>query len=133
MAGEVFSHLEGNVWLWTGTAGSALIAYLTDTDISMVHGVENYRTFDSAYHNLWTGQRADIAVGALYTVDRLTLQVWFDAKTAVHVHIPLYNSAGGSAGFYYYTGALDSLRLNGRENDLYRWSLQYHANVWSAY
>ncbi len=60
---ETFAWPEGTVYLWTGTAtASAIVAYAERVYGTLVYGVDNFRTLDGTYHNLWTGQRADIYV-----------------------------------------------------------------------
>lgn len=131
--GEVYSWPEGNVWLYTGAAGaSALVAYATETTVSEMHGAENYSTLDGVYHNVVTGRVIRVDIGALFCADIKPLQVMASAETAVHLHIAHANTYA-SAGQRMYSGFIDSLELAGRETDLYRARLSYHANVWSAY
>ena len=130
---EVISWREGSIYLWTGTAtASALLGYAKDMSVNQVVGYDNYQTFDTAYHDNDTGQRADANVGALYTTDSLTLQKFFDAKTGVHVHFK-HTGVYGSAGIFLYSGRIDSLVLAGTEKTMTQWRFQYHANRWSSY
>jgi len=130
---ETFAWPEGMIYLYTGAGGaSALVGYAENVYGTMAYGVDNFRTFDGVYHNRWTGQRADIHIGALYTTDALPLTVMASAQTAVHVHLK-HSGAVGSAGFHLYSGAIDSMAMWGREGDVVRYTLSYHANLWSAY
>lgn len=131
--GEVIAWPEGSIYLWTGTAtASALVGYATDTRASFNYGVSNYRTLDGIYHNLYTGQRCDVSIGMLYTPDLSALQTMVEAQTAIHIHLK-HTANGVSAGRLLYSGAVDSLSLNGNEGSIYQVSVNYHANVWSAY
>jgi hypothetical protein len=131
---EVFSWPEGACYLWTGTAtASALVVYQQQTQITMDYGVQNFRTLDSAYHNAWTGQRADIQIGALHTTDHLTLEKFAAARTGVHIHFVRTGVAGVSAGRYFYSGAINAVQERGQAGGFYEYGLTYHANDWSAY
>ena len=133
MAGEVFAWPDGNVWLYTGTAtASALVAYATETTVREFHGAENWANLNGEYRNTVTGRVVQVTIGALYCADVLPLQVMASAETAVHLHIA-HNNGLASAGRRLYSGFIDSLEEAGRENDLFRARLTYHANVWSAY
>jgi len=131
---EAFSWPEGAIYIWTGGAGvtSALVAYAENVSVTMLHGWLNYRTLDSAYHDRHTGQSVELRVGALYTVGNSALQTMFDAKTAVHVHVP-YIGGGVSGGVFIYSGRIDDVAVVGQQNDLTRYRFSYHANIWSAY
>jgi hypothetical protein len=130
---ETFAWPEGSVYLWTGaTTASAVVAYAEHVYGTLLYGIDNFRTLDGTYHNLWTGQRADVYVGAFYTTDAQQLQVIADAQTAIHAHLK-HSGLAGSAGLFLYSGAIDSVQLQGAAGDVYRFSLQFHANNWSAY
>ena len=130
---ETYSWNEGSIAFWTGSAtASAVIAYATNSDLSLVRGWENRRTLSGNYYDLLTGQRADLMVGAVYTSD-LTLARMVESATAVHVRLTHTNAVNGSAGFLLYSGRIDALRYAGSEAAPYTYQLTYHANQWSAY
>ena len=130
---ETFAWPEGTMYLWTGSAtASAVVAYAESVYGTLAYGVDNFRTLDGAYHNLWTGQRADVYIGALYTTDMLTLQRMADAQTGVHAHLK-HSGYQGSAGYFLYSGAINSVSIMGREGDIIRVTFSYQANAWSAY
>ena len=130
---ETFAWPEGTMYLWTGSAtASAIVAYAESVYGTLAYGVDNFRTLDGAYHNLWTGQRADVYIGAMYTTDMLALRKFADAQTGVFLHLK-HSGSQGSAGYFLYSGAINSVGLAGREGDVYRLTFAYQANVWSAY
>jgi hypothetical protein len=131
---ESFAWPEGTVWLWTGSgSASALVAYATETRITVAHGWDSYRTLDGAWHTHHTGQRADVQIGALYSRDNAAWQALFDAQTAVHLHFRHANALGETAGRFLWSGVIDHLEEIGQEGDLYRLALRGHAHAWSAY
>lgn len=130
---EVIAWPEGSIWVWTGTAGSALLMYAQNSRAFFVRGYDNFSTLDGTYHNVETGQRADVQIESLYTTNATALQKMFDASTAVHLHMKHAVSGGGSAGHYLWSGRIDYLMYMGQVGDLYRYQIAYHANVWSAY
>lgn len=130
---ETFAWPEGTMYLWTGSAtASAVVAYAESVFGTLAYGVDNFRTLDGAYHNLWTGQRADLQVGTMYTTDVLALQRFAAAQTGVHIHLR-HSGVQGSAGYFLYSGAINSVTLAGRDGDIFRFALSYQSNVWSAY
>jgi hypothetical protein len=129
---EVFGWPEGRVYYWTGTAtASGEPGYFEAASFSLTYGYSNYRTMDSAYHDTLTGQRADVTIGSMWSTNALLAIA--DARTAVHLHFVASGSTNGTAGIYLYSGRIDRLELQGQNNDVYRQSVTYHANVWSAY
>ena len=82
--------------------------------------------------NVLTGERADITIGTMYTVDNSAIRTLAAAKTAVHMHLA-QTALGASAGYLLYSGRIDQVSLAGREGQLYQFSMTYHANDWSAY
>lgn len=130
---EAFSWAEGSISLWTGSAtASAVVAFAQTNDLTLAHGWNNYQTLDGSYHDSFTGQRADLSVGAVYTSD-LTLARMVASATAVHVRLNHSNAVNGSAGYLLYSGRVDMLRYAGSEAAPYTYQLMYHANRWSAY
>lgn len=130
---EVIAWPEGKVWIWTGTAGSALLAFAQNSRAFLVRGYDNYSTLDGVYHNVETGRRADVQIESLLTTNATALQVLFDAATATHVHMAHAITGGGSAGHRFWTGRIDYLVYQGQVGDLYKYQVAYHSNVWSAY
>ena len=131
---EVWAWPEASVYLYTGTAtASALVAYAQNTRVSLVRGWDNYRTLTGLYQDALTGLRADVQIGALYTLDNTALTRFFESATAVHIHFRLANTPVGSAGHFLYSGRLDSLEIAGSDGELFRYAVNYHANAWSAY
>lgn len=136
MGREAVSWPEGNIYLYTGAVAgggvSALIAYAADVSLTLARAWDNYPTLDDVYHNVQTGRRADLTIGALYTLGNSALNLYERGATAVHAH--LYHSGyWGSAGYHLYSGRIDRLALNGRAGDVFRYQITFHANEWSGY
>jgi hypothetical protein len=130
---ETFVWPEGAIYLWTGTAtASAIPAYAEYVQGTFMRGWENYATLDGVWHNVQTGQRADITLGTLYTMDNEVIRAMEGTATAVHMELR-QSSINGTAGYVLYSGRIDMMALAGREGDTFKFSLSYHANEWSAY
>lgn len=127
---ETFAWPEGAIYLWTGTA-SAIPAYVQQVQGTFTQGWDNFATLDGAWHNVLTGARAEITIGALYAVDT-ALRALAAAQTGIHLHLT-QSALGASAGYLLYSGCIDRVTLAGREGEVYRFSVDYHANDWSAY
>ena len=130
--GETFAWPEGTIYLWTGSAtASAIPAYAQNVQGTFVQGWDNFATCDGNWHDVLTGVRADVTIGALYTVDN-AVKAMVASQTAIHMHIR-HTALGASAGYLLYSGRADVVTLAGREGEVFQWSMSYHANVWSAY
>jgi len=131
---EVYAWPEGNVWVWTGTAGSAVLAYVEGCTIQMAYGWENQQNLNGVYRDYKTGQRIDVSIQRVYSPGSTALLKWAESATAVHLHFKHLQSGLASAnGIYVYSARIDQVQLGGREQDTYREALNMHANVWSAY
>ena len=129
---ETYAWPEGKIYLWTGTAGSAIVAFAENVQATFTRGWDNYQTLTGTYGDRLTGRRVDLSIGALHHPDNSALRILFNAETAVHMH--LYESSNqGSAGHYLWSGRIDTLSKAGQANGLFSVSLTYHCNVESAY
>jgi hypothetical protein len=130
---ETFSFHESMIYLWTGTAtASAAPDYAKHVQGTFIYGWENFPTLDGVWHNVLTGQRADISIGTLYTVDNSALRTLADSQTGIHMHLA-HTALGASAGYLLYSGRIDQVLLAGNDNQIYKYNVTYHANEWSAY
>lgn len=130
---ESFAWPEGAIYLWTGTAtASAIPTYAQSIQGSFERGWDNFATLSGGWRNTLTGERADVTIGTLYTVDNAALRAFDAAKADVHMHIR-HDVQGASAGYLLYSGRIDRMSLGGRDDDIYQFTVDYHANVWSAY
>lgn len=131
---EAFSWNEGQAVIWTGNAvpiSSAIVAYAKSVNGNHQWGWDNRVAANGQYRDHLTGQRADVSVGAFYTYDTRILRM---IESATAMHLKLYHSSvNGSAGYLYYSGRFDSLNLVGGDGQVFEFTLQYHANSWSAF
>lgn len=130
---EAYSWAEGQIAFWTGSAqASAVVAYAQNSDLSLAWGWINRQSLAGTYTDLFSGQRADLTVGAVYTSDS-TLDRMAASATAMHVRLSHYNPVNGSAGFILYSGRVDAIRYAGTEQAPYTYQVTFHANAWSAF
>lgn len=129
---EAYVWPEGQIWVYTGNlATSAVVAFAQNTRLSLAKGFTNNETLGGGYYDVFTGQRADVSIGAIWCFDG-TLARIFDSGTAVHLKI-MNSSVNGSAGYMLYSGRIDSLPYDGAEGSPFKYTLTYHANVWSGF
>lgn len=129
---EAFVWPEGQLWIYTGNlATSAVVAFAQNSRLNLAWGFQNRQTMASTYYDVITGQRADMNIGAILCFDS-TIQRIADAKTAVHMKF-INSSVNGSAGYMLYSGRIDSLAYDGTEAAPFKYTLAYHANVWSGF
>jgi hypothetical protein len=130
---EAFGWPEGQVYIATGTfAASAVVAYCENLGITLHKPTLNRVHADGTYRDHLTGNRADITIGAMWTYD-MTIAKIFESATATHMKI--INIAGGlgSAGYILYSGRITTFAPNGSNGNPFQYTLNYHANVWSAF
>lgn len=130
---EVYSWREGTVSVWTGNgATSAVLAYATDITVSFKREFINRRALSGNYYYVPGEERVDIKIGQLMT-NNLTLWKIFQSATAVHVKIDHSAYPNGSAGYYAYTGVLETVELTESDAGVNKYNVGYYANAWSGY
>lgn len=131
---ESFSWMEGSCWIYTGNATpstSAVFAYAQDTKLPINRGWDNRAAANGTYYNHLTGQRADVSIAAVYTVDATIAKI-HESATAIHMKF-LHSNAIGSGGYFLYSGRIDSLQYAGNEKAPFRYTLNAHFNSFSAF
>lgn len=131
---EAFGFPEGNVYIYTGNATpstSAVIAHARDTRIAPTRGWDNRAQAGGTYNNHITGQRCDVSIAAVYTVDS-TLVKMSESATAIHMKF-LHVNAIGSGGYFLYSGRIASVQYVGNEKQPYVYTINAFFNAWSAF
>ena len=130
---ESFAWPEGNVWMSTGLpfATSAYIGLAESTQSNLQIGWVNTQAAGGVYYNHSTGQRADVTINKMYSFDK-TAQRWFDSATAVHMKF-IHSSVNGTAGYFLYSGRIQSLSIQGNAGQVFKQAIVYFANNWSAF
>jgi hypothetical protein len=130
---EAYGWSEGLLYVYTGaTAQSGQpMAYVEQTRAGMMVQWSNDPSLSGAYRDHKIGQRVDFSYRALYTFDQRVYRI-FDLQTAVHIKM-LHNSVNGSAGYFYFSGHLDRLDLDGSMGNPFGYTLAGHANLWSGF
>lgn len=133
MPAEAYSWIEGQLYISTGVAfvTSARIAYAEMSNLSLQWGWHNSVAASGNYSDHLTGQRANFSFGAVYTYDKTAIFI-AEAEPAVHFKIH-QNTINGSAGYYLYSGRIDSLAYAGQEKGVYKYTMNVHCNNWSGY
>ena len=128
---EAISWMEGQLWVYTGNlATSAVVAYAQNTRLNLAKGFTNNETMAGTYYDVYTGQRADLSIGAVWCYDG-TIARMFDSGTAVHMKL-VNSSIAGTAGYMLYSGRIDSFAPDGTEAAPFKYMLAAHFNVWSG-
>jgi len=131
---EAFAWPEGNVYIYTGNATpstSAVFALARDTKLNIQRGWDNRAQAGGTYNNHITGQRADIVIGAVYTVDNTIAKI-AESATAVHMKF-IHTNAIGSGGYFLYSGRIASIQYAGNERNAFMYTLNAFCNAWSAF
>lgn len=122
---------DGTVKLWSGAATPTAVHLAQTINIAPVKGILNQQTVNGLYYNAITGQRVDVSINFLFTQDMYWWRL-FDGATAVNMQID-HNHARGSAGWFFWSGIIDSIPQAGGEGGAYSMTMNYHSNIWSAY
>lgn len=130
---SVFAGHEGWVYVWTGAANQSgsIIQYAESFDVNFQRAWANEPSVSGVYRDHLTNRRADATLGGLYAYGNRLHQL-ANLETAVHMKIMLLDHTG-SAGVLMYSGRIDGFSLNGMLGQNWKHSLQYHANIWSAF
>ena len=83
---ESFAWGDGNVYIYTGNATpstSAVLAYAQDTKLPINRGWDNRAAANGTYYNHLTGQRADVSIAAVYTVDATIAKIHESATARI--------------------------------------------------
>lgn len=129
---EAYAWPDGQAALHTGAgATSAVVGYAQQTQVTLTWGWLNHGTLGTAYYDHLTGQRAEVTIAALYTFDK-TVKLMAQSATAVHLKL-IHSGVNGSAGFWLWSGRIDSMDFAGSQDNPYTWSLRAHFNQWSAF
>ena len=129
---EAVAFAEGSARIWTGSANARAFLLVSDVSVTFTNGWMNYQTLDGSYHDIYSGQRVDVTVGAAMSYD-MTMDRMFRSATAVHMEIYHGTPISVSAGWVIYSGRMDSLAYRGSDGQVMTYSMTYHANLWSGY
>lgn len=129
---ETISWPEAAVYIYTGSGtASALVSYCNNINVQFQRGWVNNVTLGGVYYNHLTGKRANVTIQAFYTFDGTLVDIDASA-TAIHMHLKQSN-VYGSAGYYLYSGRIDTVTFAGSNGQVFTYGLQAHFNQWSAY
>jgi hypothetical protein len=133
MAYEAFSWIDATIYLSTGVAfaTSAVVGLCENSNVSTQWGYVNTPAADGTYYDHITGQRANVSLQQVYTVDRSLLAI-ADSATALHLKL-MQSGANGSAGMYLWSGRIDNVNYAGQKAGVFMLSCQMHYNNWSAF
>lgn len=129
---EVFSWVEGQVYIWTGNSTvSAVNAYIQNTNCVEQYGWNNRRLVTGTYQDVLTGYRADVQIGAMFTPDA-TIQKFARATALTHMHFR-HSSLAGTAGYFLWSGRIDRIEHIGSEATPYVFNVAFHSNIVTGY
>lgn len=131
---ESFGFPEGNIYIWTGAAApstSAVIAYARDTRMTPARGWDNRPAAGGTYRDHLTGQRCDVSIAAVYTVDGTLMKI-SESATAIHMKF-LHSNGIGSGGYFLYSGRIASLAYAGNDRQVYTMTMNAYFNSWSGF
>ncbi len=131
---ESVSWMEGTISLYTGNASpsnSAVVAQCQNVSLRLNRGWMNREALDGTYRDHYTGQRADITIGQFYNYDGTLVKMEASA-TAVHIKA-MHSNTYGSAGYFFYSGRIDAVQVQGSNGGLFTFTITYHSNSWSAF
>ena len=129
---EAFSWREGNIHVWTGDASaSAMVAYAQEISVTAEIYFVNRQSLAGTYTYHETGRLASFQIGTVMS-QHWTLFNLFNSGIPAHFHLS-HSGVNGSAGMFLHSGRIDRMAFKGRENEMFQWTLEGRANIWSSY
>lgn len=130
---ETYAFPEGLLHVWTGLANASGAGqlYVQNINLSMQMGWQVNQSLLSTYRRHLTGRAANLNVGAAFALSAYLPALLLSA-TAVHFKITTQHF-GGSAGFIFYSGALNNVSLVGAENGVFTYQVGAESNIWTAF
>lgn len=136
--GEVYSFAEGKLYLYASASGNTSgsgVGFVGDATLKFAFGWVDAPGANAQYVRVLTGQRADLAIGAL--VADLNLFRLAQATAAVNARFEGLISAGAalqkSAMWVLYSGVVDEAQINQNQGALFGGTFAAHFNQWSAF
>ena len=131
MSKEVYAWPEGIISLYTGDgAASAVLAYAKSHELALTRGYFVTQSIGGVYRRHETGKVATLTVQTMFASQ--TAVAIFESATAVHLKLNHVNALG-SAGYFLWSGSLNSIKPAGSESQPFTLSMQYECNAWSAF
>ncbi len=134
--GETFAFAEGNLWLYasaSGTVSGSGVAWAQDATVRFIYGWKNDRLLSGQYFDLLTGQAVTMQVshllGDMYFFRLAQLTGAVNAKFEGLV-------TGGlsqSAQWILYSGVIDAVEYTQSTDQVFKGSVNMHANTWSGF
>lgn len=130
---ETYAYPECLLHVYTGVTGASgnKILYVQDVNVTMQYEWQTDKSLSGTYRDHLIGRAAQLSFGRLYSpsayLDRLAA-----SATAVHFKLT-FNHFGGSAGWIFMSGRIDSVGLSVMQNGVFSMPVQAHANIWTGF
>lgn len=131
---EAFAAPEATLHLWTGThtqSGTNML-YVENASVDIQMEWQTDKSLSGTYRDHLVGRQATLSIGAVYAMSGSKQQALILSATAVHFKLTQQHY-GGSAGYIFYSGRIDNVRIAGALGQVMTYSLNAHANIITAF
>jgi hypothetical protein len=129
---EVYTFAEASAYAWTGST-SGILAFVQNAQITLEVGRHSYRSPGATTRTyIETGRQARVTIERMRSDTRLAVLMQNSTGGSLHVHLKAAH-LGLSAGFFLWSGELQSLSHNEREGGAWTENVMGVFQAWSAY
>lgn len=124
---------DAQLHIYTGgqTASGSALGFVDSTQIFPSWQWQTDASLSGTYRDHLVGIHCRFSMQAIYTTDQ-RIERLAQSATALHFKL-IQNNIHGSAGYFMYTAHIDNLALQGGNGNVWRYTLNAHANLWSAF
>lgn len=134
--GEVYAFAEGKLYLYasaSGTTSGSGIAFARDATLNLAYGWDENLAYGGTWTRALTARRADLSISHLLA-DQSTFNI-ANGTACVNAKFEGLITAGSlskSAQWTLYSGVIDAFSVAQVDGELFKCSISFHANEWTA-
>lgn len=129
--GIAFRDAQLHIWTGAVTASGSALGFVESTQFFPSWTWQTDASLSGTYRDHLVGVHARISTQQLYTTDQ-RIERLAELATAVHFKF-IQSNIHGSAGYFAYTAHIDNLALQGGNGNMWRYTMNAHSNIWSAF
>lgn len=132
--GEAFSHNEGALYLWTGSAAASgsPVGFVQNANVSLQYSWQNQLSIGTARYEWLNDRRADVMFGALWTNNSTVHEIAQATGNVVHMKLEA-SGVNGSGGWIVYSGQIDSVQVLSQRGGVDSLNVMAHGFEWTGY
>lgn len=131
---EAFSHREGALYMWTGSAAASgsPVGFVNNVSVSFQYSWQNQLSIGTARYEWLNDARADVMIGTLWTNTSRVYELAHQTGQVVHIKLEA-SGVNGSGGWLVYSGQIDSVQVLSQQGGVDMLSMMGHGFEWTGY